>query len=328
MSRYYTVFDNKIYPGYTLLMKINYLNNKITTQICKTKKKGLQIWILAIILGTIFSCNPLTNASEKESALTTNVQSKSIGNGNYVFYNYLPKKNVGQSVINGIDIEQYLENAQETIHGLVDEFSASLKGRPAAQEYFNEFITNQKNNNIKRGLDIFMANINKFSAPIMENIFRSLDDKYDYASFILCVETMNNEDYKYGLDKYFKNSQQEDCYNQEKERLLYNWTGAKLPFDPNQDIEQNNCQQITNTLDSVLTKAAKNIGNDVTLADLQKVYNIYVNCYSLDGIHDITVAKEKEHGCFAFDHTKDALETAKREISQKLLQQQNQGMEM
>lgn len=231
-----------------------------------------------------------------------------MGNGNYTVHSFFGEGNGNFDVdIMAKDLNHYLGKGEPYVKGLVDNFSTSLQGRPGARAYFDEFITEQKNNEFERlyynpnyhenpnfnpyGIDFIVNRISIPSEPIFEDIIRNIDNNRDRCLFIEYYRALSNEAYKYGLGKYKNdNNNQMRHYNSVRETINENWTSSTIsnPFDINQDIDQNKCLQITQKMDNLLSQVVNKMNNGVTVKDLQYVINISTTAYSMKAMENLT----------------------------------------
>ncbi|MBO5229554.1 MAG: hypothetical protein J6B20_02045 [Clostridia bacterium] len=235
---------------------------------------------------------------------------KTMGNGNYVIHNFIgEEKNMLRADQMAKDVNYYLDKGETYVMGLVDKFSKSLQDRPAAQAYFQEFINAQKANEFQTlretmsnpyGFDHTVNGISNASEPVFENIIRNIDNNHDRVMFYTCYQVLSNEAYKYGLGALRNSScSQMNYYNDVRDTTAYYWSSPVLsePFDIDHDIDNQNCQQVTNEMDSILTQSANNIGNDVTANDLRQVINIANTAYSLTAMENRAASALEHTGC-------------------------------
>ncbi len=280
--------------------------------------------LVSITLGAMFGASVLltgcpqpNNGVEPTPTPTPGVElderaNTTIGNGNYVMHNYM-SHTYGAPVDaeNNVDlVDIYLQRAEAYNKGLLDDFANSLKGRPDAQAYFNGFINEQKRIDYEQGVNIgfdgVINRINRFCKPIFEDMTRSLTETVDQFHLFCYYEALSNEVYKNGLGSDFgarsTNYNPQEDYEFNKSYLMSTWenvhSGMQFdrPFDFQDDYENNNCRQITNGLDQLLNKAAANMGNGITGADLRKVVKYSLNGIDgLDAMHDYYGDTVKTH---------------------------------
>lgn len=264
-----------------------------------------------------------------------------MGNGNYTVHSFFGEGNGNFDVdIMAKDLNHYLGKGETYVKGLVDDFSTSLQGRADAQAYFDEFITKQKNNEFERlgyfpnknnpnsntyGIDFIVNRISIPSEPIFEDIIRNIDNNRDRFLFIRCYHALSMEAYKYGLGKYKNdNNKQMRHYNSVREEINEAWTASTInnPFDINQDIDQQKCLKITQTMDGILNQVVNKMGKGVTVKDLQRVINISTTANSLTAMEDLTA-----HG---LDHDSCSINlgsvSAMYELANEMFYQEQQNL--
>lgn len=110
---------------------------------------------------------------------------------------------------------------------------------------------------------------------------------------------LSNEAYKHGSGNYFYgNHKQEETYYDQKAQVQrdfadnYAYEGLETPFDIIKDIEENDCNQITIQMDTLLanSKVASDMG--ISKTDLTKLINLSLNISSLDAMHDYSASKK------------------------------------
>lgn len=280
-----------------------------------SKSLIISLFVIGISIFTISSCNnsSYTNDYDDKENDTSRYGTpcdKTLGNGNYVLHNFIgEKENAASADTIAKDMNYYLGKGETYVMDLVDKFSESLQDRPTAQVYFKEFIHAQKSNEFQRlnengknpySFDNTINGIINPCRPIFESIIPNIDNSHDRVMFITCYQTITNEAYKYGLGAgRYGSSSQMDHYEDVREDINSMWTASTLnnPFDINDDIDNQNCQQITNELDSLLKQAANNIGNDVTAHDLRQVINISTTANSLTAMHSRSASALKHTSC-------------------------------
>lgn len=236
---------------------------------------------------------------------------KTLGNGNYVLHNFIGEEsNVLRANQMAKDVNYYLGNGETYVMGLVDKFSESLQDRPTAQAYFNSFISAEKSNNFQRlnengtnpySFDKTINGIGVPCEPIFEDIIRNIDNNRERHLFIRCYETLTNESFKYGLGAgRYGSSSQMDSYQATREDIDDAWKTGVInnPFDLNDDIDNQNCRQVTNEIDTLLTQVANNMNNGISANDLRQVINISTTANSLFAMHSRSAS--------ALEHTSDS----------------------
>lgn len=281
-----------------------------------SKSLIISLFVIGISIFTISSCDNSSYTNdyddkENDTSCYGTPCDKTLGNGNYVLHNFIGEETDSINVDNSMakSLNYYLGKGETYVMGLVDKFSGSLQDRPTAQAYFNEFINAQKANEFQRlnengknpySFDDTISGISVPCEPIFENMIRNIDTNRDRAMFLRCYQTITNEAFKYGLGTSRNGSnKQMDHYEDVREDIEFAWTSKTInnPFDINDDIDNQNCQQITNELDSLLKQAANNIGNDVTANDLRQVINISTTANSLNAMHSRSASALKHTSC-------------------------------
>ena len=278
-----------------------------------SKSLIISLFVIGISIFTILSCDntSYTDASgNNEDDNYCQPYDVTLGNGNYFVHCFEGEGTSATYYTMAKDMNYYLGKGETYVMDLVDKFSESLQDRPTAQAYFNEFIHAQKSNEFQRldengtnpySFDDTISGISVPCEPIFENMIRNIDTNRDRVMFIACYQTITNEAYKYGLGAgRYGSSSQMDHYEDVREDINSMWTAKTLnnPFDINDDIDNQNCQQITNELDSLLKQVANNIGNDVTAHDLRQVINISTTANSLTAMHSRSASALKHTSCY------------------------------
>lgn len=276
-----------------------------------SKSLIISLFVIGISIFTISSCDNISNTGTPDNENENYCQpyDVTLGNGNYFVHCFEGDGTSTKHDTVAKDMNYYLGKGETYVMALVDKFSESLQDRPAAQAYFQEFINAQKANKFQTlretmsnpyGFDRTVNGIAKPSEPVFENIIRNIDTNRDRHLFIRCYQALSNEAYKYGLGELRNSScSQMNYYNDVREEINVAWAGKAInnAFDINNDIDNQNCQQITNEMDNILTNTANNMGNDVTANDLRQVINIANTAYSLTAMEN-GVAPLLEHtGC-------------------------------
>lgn len=313
-------------------------NNKLKNIL----KKGVKLGV-AITLGTMLMGCPNPNGPEKTGDEQDNSSNEQygipydvkLGNGNYFVHNFFGQGGVSIDMNMAKGVNHYLDKGETYVKGLVSQFSDSLKDRPAAEEYFAQFINEEQNNQFQRldeqssnpySFDKTIKGVAQPSVYIFENIIRNIDNNRDRTVFTYLYYALHTESYKYGLGSYANTpSSQKDIYEHNREIINNAWTASVINnyFDLNQDIDQQNCQQTTDEIDRLLNKAVKNMGNDVTVRDLQQVINIAMTSNSLAAMHDRSTSALKHTSCSAEINIVKRMQEVKEEMYQA---EQQQGM--
>lgn len=321
----------------------------------KVIKKGVKVGVLGaglaastMLFNSCSNPNGPQNPEQPGYEIPKNPEDKNycqpydvvMGNGNYVIHCFEGDATSSAYATMAEDMNYYLGKGETYVKGLVDDFSTSLQGRPDAQAYFNEFITEQKNNEFERlgyfpnrnnpnsnphGFDVTVNWISLYSEPIFEDIIRNIDNNRDRCLFLRCYHALSMEAYKYGLGKYKNdNNNQMRYYNSEREEINESWTASTInnPFDINQDIDQNKCLKITQTMDNLLEQAVNNMDDGVTVKDLQHVINISTTANSLAAMDDLSA--------HALDHDSCSINlgivSAMYEIAEEMFEQEQQNL--
>lgn len=286
-----------------------------------SKSLIISLFVIGISIFTISSCDNISNTGtpdNKENPGNENDNSrygapcdKTMGNGNYVIHSFLGENTDSINVDNSMakSLNYYLGKGETYVMSLVDKFSKSLQDRPASQAYFQEFINAQKANEFQTlretmsnpyGFDRTVNGISNASEPVFENIIRNINTNRDRHLFIRCYQALSNEAYKYGLgSQNIASSSRLYYYQNVREEINNAWSGSAInnAFDINNDIDNQNCQQVTNEMDSILTQSANNMGNDVTANDLRQVINIANTAYSLTAMENRAASALEHTGC-------------------------------
>lgn len=321
----------------------------------KVIKKGVKVGVLGaglaastMLFNSCSNPNGPQNPEQPGYEIPKNPEDKNycqpydvvMGNGNYVIHCFEGDATSSAYATMAEDMNYYLGKGETYVKGLVDDFSTSLQGRPGAQAYFDEFITEQKNNEFKRlgyypnknnpnsnpnGFDVTVNRISLYSEPIFEDIIRNIDNNRDRFLFIRCYQALSMEAYKYGLGKYKNdNNNQMRYYNSEREEINESWTASTIgnPFDINQDIDQSKCLRITQTMDNLLNQVVNKMNNGITVNDLQRVINISTTANSLAAMDDLSA--------HALDHDSCGINlgivSAMYELANEMFKQEQQNL--
>ena len=258
-----------------------------------------------------------------------------LGNGNYFAHNFFGQGSVSIDMNMAKGVNHYLGKGETYVKGLVNQFSNSLKDRPAAEAYFAQFINEEQNNQFQRlneqgtnpySFDKTIKGVAQPSVYIFENIIRNIDNNRDRTIFTYLYYTLHTVSYNKASGSYANvPSITKDIYEHNREIINKAWTAGVINnyFDLNQDIDQQNCQQTTNEMDRLLSKAVKNMGNDITVRDLQQVINIAMTSNSLVAMHDLSTSALKHTSCSAEINIIKRMQEVKEEMYQA---EQQQGM--
>lgn len=264
-----------------------------------SKSLIISLFVIGISIFTISSCDNTSNTGTPDNENDNYCQpyDVTLGNGNYFVHCFEGDGTSATYNTMAKDMNYYLGKGETYVMDLVDKFSESLQDRPTAQAYFNSFISAQKSNKFQRlnenGINpySFDKTVNGIINPcrsIFENMIRNIDNNRDRHLFIRCYETLANESFKYGLGAgRYGSSSQMDNYQETREDIYDAWTTGVInnPFDLNDDIDNQNCRQVTNEMDKLLTHVANNMNNGVTASDLRQVINIANTADSLTAMH-------------------------------------------
>lgn len=125
-------------------------NNKVKNILKKSVKIGVMGTILVANVIIFVGCSNSNNDKEPTYGVPEKQYGepadKIVGNGNYVFHNFIGEKSdIDQSTVVE-DVNHYLTKAETYTLDLIERFSESLEGRPAAQAYFKDFIDAELDN--------------------------------------------------------------------------------------------------------------------------------------------------------------------------------------
>ena len=228
---------------------------------------------------------------------TLSAEVKSIGNGTYSIANFMVNDNAEDSIDK--KVADGLECAEKYIKGFAGCFENTANNQNL-QNLVNVLGTESTyNTNNTTGFDPIINKLNNACAPIFEEIIEKIDTPLDRYSFICYYNALSNEAYKHGSGDYFNGNQtQEDTYNDKKEQIQrdfadnYAFEGEDTPFDIVDDIENNNCKEITNRMKNLLTNS--NVANDmgITETDLDNLIDFSTNIRSLNAMHDYSASKK------------------------------------
>lgn len=228
---------------------------------------------------------------------TLSAEVESIGNGTYTIANFMVNDNAEDSIDQ--KVADGLECAEKYIKDFADCFENTANNQNL-QNLVNVLGTESTyNTNNTTGFDPIINKLNNACAPIFEEIIEKIDTPLDRYSFICYYNALSNEAYKYGSGDYFNGNQtQEETYNDKKEQIQrdfadnYAFEGEDTPFDIVDDIENNNCKEITNRMKILLTNS--NVADDmgITETDLDNLVDLSASISSLDAMHDYSESKK------------------------------------
>lgn len=268
-----------------------------------------------------------------------------LGNGNYVIHNFISEDDNILYDTAVEDTNHYLALGKTYLTNQYNQFKKSLEGRPAAQAYFQAYdITAatqymEVGENVDPGgnnLDRVMNNISQPSEKYFYDMVKNLNSNEERNTFILCYGVMANEARHFGygeqrinyLEKYYRVRQNHSTLWKKE------WPVSES-FDLDQDIDNNNFQQITNTMDKLLAQTAHNLNQkyqyDLTANDLRQIMNLSFNISSITAIHESilpikTISPTHKEHCGANDKILDQMEQAADDAWREE-QQQNSTLE-
>lgn len=263
---------------------------------------------------------------------------KVLGNGNFVIHNFVGEKAGSLSNLSmAEDVNYYLGKGETYVKGLIDDFSESIQNDPTAQNYFASFVSQQKNNQFKKlhedsinayGIDKTINGIAEPCFPIFEDFLRNIDNNRDLCIFINSCETIFAESYNYGLGSYRgKETPLDEKYEKKREDIRTTWNSptVKGSFDIDQDIDQNNCLQVTQEL----TRIIKNIAPKMEIKEnhINQIINIAGVTYSLQAMDDRAAKDISHETCNAKTNLEDYMWEKADEIFQNQQYQQAQTVE-
>ncbi len=290
------------FRGNNSMKKIDNLKNIL--------KNAQKIAVIGTVLVMMFTgcSNPERAKEQAELEKYGTPCDKALGNGEFVIHNFIGEKSdIDQSTVVE-DVNHYLTKAETYTLDLIERFSESLEGRPAAQAYFKDFIDAEldnsfallgKDSNNNRQLDGALRQLNTPTTPILKDLIRYINNNRDRHLFVTCYQALNNEAYRYGLG--CNREWLTESYEININDVLYYWNGSAInnPFDLKDDINANNCRQLTQEMDRIINQIVANMGNDITAADLRNFINFSFNAEALSGLHDITKGALNHKSCDA-----------------------------
>ena len=271
-----------------------------------SKSLIISLFVIGISIFTISSCDNSTNSgNEIDTSRYGAPCDKTLGNGNFVIHNFVGEKAGNmQHATMAEDVNYYLGKGETYVKGLVNRFSESIQNNPTAQNYFASFVNQQKNNQFKKlhedsinayGIDKTINGIAEPCFPIFEDFLRNIDNNRDRAIFIRCLQAYFNEEYFFGLGSYRgSETPLDEKYQKVRAEISRAWRGKTInkPFDIDQDIDQNNCLQITQELTRIIKNIAPKMG--IKENHINQIINIAGVTYSLQAMDD-RAAKDISH---------------------------------
>lgn len=223
-----------------------------------------------------------------------------LGNGNYVIHNFISEDDNIKYDTAVEDTNHYLALGKTYLTDQYNQFKKSLEGRPAAQAYFQAYdITAatqymQVGENVDPGgynLDRVMNKLHESAGQYFYDMVKNLNTNEERNTFIICHNVLTNQARHFGYGEQRGNYL--DKYNRVRQKNSTLWTEEWLvseSFDLDQDIDNNNFQQITNTMDKLLAQTAQNMNQknqyNLTVNDLRQIMNLSFNAASILAIHD------------------------------------------
>lgn len=229
---------------------------------------------------------------------TLSAEVEHIGNGTYTIANFMVNDNAEDSIDQ--KVADGLECAEKHIKDFADCFENTANNQNL-QNLVNVLGTESTyNTNNTTGFDPIINKLNNACAPIFEEIIEKIDNDLDVAYFKNEYKGLSLKAYKKGWGNYFEGSvdniePQEETYNTKKDSLNKAWAmmhalnSIDQEFSIVEDIENNNCKNITTHMDELLLK--HDIANDlgITKDDLKNFINLSLTITSLDAMHDNAV---------------------------------------
>lgn len=314
-----------------------------------SKSLIISLFVIGISIFTISSCDNISNTGtpdNKENPGNENDNSrygtpcdKVLGNGNFVIHNFVGEKAGSLSNLSmAEDVNYYLGKGETYVKGLIDDFSESLQDNHTAQNYFASFVSQQKNNKFEKldtknsfnayGIDETINGIAEPCFPIFEDFLLNIDNNRDRAIFIHSLQAFFNEEYFFGLGSYRgSETPLDEKYQKIRAEISRAWSGKTInkPFDIDQDIDQNNCLQITQELTRIIKNIAPKMG--IKENHINQIINIAGVTYSLQAMDD-RAAKDISHKtCNAKTNLEDYMWKKADEIFQNQQYQQAQTAE-
>ena len=286
---------------------------------------------LIIVVVALTGCNPTVSGSEQPTNVTPKPRPEenyeqpcdmAVGNG-YILHSF-----IGNT---GVDFRAekksyYFEKAGTYVKNNINNLSKSLQGRPSAQDFFSNYIDQNKNNNYFNIQDQDRAGdiLADSTEEILATMAKSFDTEEESYAFMTLYRYGANAALKYGSGQYFGRPALEDnIYNKEEKRLqMLVQTNS---YFEEKNIDVTNLNSVFYALDELVGTATNNI-NNAQNRDLQKNdLKNFINC-SLCANPYIAMDIIDGNNCNVSYGVNIALENACEEVSQRIFQQQNQGM--
>jgi len=230
-----------------------------------------------------------------------NQYTKKLGDGTYEIHSFMTDTTADN--ITG-RVNEWLPKAETYIKGLANGFSNDCQSNANFQNLINVLKSeNTYSTNNVAGFDPIINKINNACTPIFEEIIANIDTPLDRYNFICYYQALSNEAYKYGYGSYFDGNpnnteKQEKEYSDTLNEINNLWVdnhafdGITPAFDIINDIQNNNCQQISESMKTLL--ANSNVASEmgIQLETLNQVINLSLNISSLDSMHDYASSKK------------------------------------
>lgn len=246
-----------------------------------------------------------------------------VGNG-YILHSF-----IGNT---GVDFRAekksyYFEKAGTYVKNNINNLSKSLQGRPSAQDFFSNYIDQNKNNNYFNIQDQDRAGdiLADSTEEILATMAKSFNTEEESYAFMTLYRYSANAALKYGSGQYFGRPALEDNIYNKEEKKLQTFVQANNNYFEEKNIDVTNLNSVFYALDELVGTATANINNaqncDLRKNDLKN----FINCslcarpYQAMDIID-------GNNCNISYGVNIALEKACKEVSQRIFQQQNQGM--
>ena len=264
-----------------------------------------------------------------------------IGNGNYVLWHALGDENHvcdgnDSYVIDGTNY--YLGKAGTYVKGVVNDFETSLNGRPAAQEYFADFIARVKNetsfqlnpHHPEYGFDDDVNTITVNSKSFFVDMIKNLEKKSQRRTFVDCYRILANESKKAGT---LCSQGAINGYNNEKEDLIDSCKNNRIFEKNNINIEEeygeNNFQGLTNLMDQFFNTIVENMNSernlDLQVADLQTIMNLALSTSSLQSLEsNVNYRLGHANRCNMYIHYQSTMESTIDDL--ELAENQSMGL--
>ena len=287
---------------------------------------------LIIVVVALTGCNPTVSGSEQPTNVTPKPRPEenyeqpcdmAVGNG-YILHSF-----IGNT---GVDFRAekksyYFEKAGTYVKNNINNLSKSLQGRPSAQDFFSNYIDQNKNNNYFNIQDQDRAGdiLADSTEEILATMAKSFDTEEESYAFMTLYRYGANAALKYGSGQYFGRPALEDNIYNKEEKKLQMFVQANNNYFEEKNIDVTNLNSVFYALDELVGTATNNI-NNAQNRDLQKNdLKNFINC-SLCANPYIAMDIIDGNNCNVSYGVNIALENACKEVSQRIFQQQNQGM--